>query len=158
MRIYFNTKNSEHKKIIRELNKYWKTLSYEKTVRKKENFYNPKYNFYVDRHSIHIWKEKEDLTEKELFEIKNMLLIIFKNDIIGSVDISRTDEDCLELIEAIKEIRNLQFFNLLHTKSNYSKEELEKCYNLINNIEKTSENENQIYIIKKIITQLMVEK
>lgn len=158
MRIYFNTKNSEHKKIVRELNKYWKTLSYEKTVRKKENFYNPKYNFYVDRYSIHIWKEKEELTEKELFEIKNMLLIIFKDDIIGSVDISRTDEDCLELIEMVKEIRNLKFFNILHTKTDYSKEELEKCYEFINNTKKTSENEKELIILKGILTKLIAEK
>lgn len=158
MRIYFNTSTRLYKKLIKEVNKYWNTLSYDKVNWNKKNFYNDDYNFYIDRHSIHIWKEKNPLTKKQIDEIRTMLLIIFKDDIIGSVNISRNEEDNIELIEMVKTIKNLKFFNLLHTKTEYSKEELTKCYDLINNIEKKPENENELYIIKSVLTNLIASK
>ena len=124
----------------------------------KKNFYNDSYNFYIERHMVHIWKEKEELTKEQIDEIKNMLLIIFKDDTIGSINISNVNEDSLELIEMVKTIRNLKFFNLLHAKTEHSKEELTKCYDFVNNLKKTKENENEIYIIKSIISNSMANK
>lgn len=157
MKIYFNTSMRQYKKITKEVNKYWNTLSYDK-FKNKKNFYNDSYNFYIERHVVHIWKEKKELTAEQIDEIKNMLLIIFKDDTIGSVNISNNDEDSLALIEMVKTIRNLKFFNILHKKTEYSKDELSKCYDFVDNLKRTSENENEIYIIKDIISNLMANK